>query len=66
MDAGFYNMHPSSDFCFAFDILFRNMQIKWERKQNASRKSLKMKLWWGGKSFKSQVYKGDPGLTPPK
>jgi len=31
--------------CFAFGILFRNMQIERERKQNASRKSIKMKLW---------------------
>lgn len=55
----------NSNFCFAFDILFRKMQTVWE-KTKYLKKEFKNEIVMGGKSFKSQVRKGDPGLTPPK
>lgn len=41
------------------------MQTVWE-KTKYLKKEFKNEIVMGGKSFKSQVCKGDPGLTPPK
>lgn len=51
---------------FALHLIFYLERYRLREKTKYLKKEFKNEIVMGGKSFKSQVCKGDPGLTPPK